>query len=153
MEKVTTLFLSSVSATQGSWRLLLCTRLLCRSPLSLLLAHTMCLHTHSHSFALLFTHKNPWRFCPMCIYTYTLYGIFTNVASAIYHHYVKVLKSVLLFIWDITPLLRVIKYFLLTLKVSFWFFSLHLFLHFHLTLNAIWRVFTYYHVFFLVYEH
>ena len=67
---------SSVSTTQGCGRLLLCTQLWCRS-------HSLSV-SHAHICPVLLTHAHV---CPKCIYTNTLYGLFTHVAPTTYYHY------------------------------------------------------------------
>ena len=51
-------------------------------------SHSLCpsaLTSHSHTPLLFYFYI--FLFCPKCIYSYTLYGLFTNVASATYHYY------------------------------------------------------------------
>ena len=71
--------LSSVSSTQGSWRLLLHTQLWRDSTSLVTLLHTY------YDYFLLSSHRNTC--CPKCIYTNTSYVLFTNVATARYRYY------------------------------------------------------------------
>ena len=69
--------LASVSTTQGSW--------------CMLYAHNYgadLSHYVSNAHTLLLFYTLVYNIlCPKCIYTYTLYGLFTNVASATFHYY------------------------------------------------------------------
>ena len=69
--------LASVSTTQGSW--------------CMLYAHNYgadLSHYVSNAHTLLLFYTLVYNIlCPKCIYTYTLYGLFTNATSSIYHHH------------------------------------------------------------------
>ena len=73
-EQNTTLSDPSVSATPGSWRLFCFSYGVAHSR-SLFFVYSLVL-THSYTLTSTTTHHNV---CPRCIYTYTLYGLFTNV--------------------------------------------------------------------------